>query len=132
MWGKHLAFDGRQRGTFSEGHEAHLGVPGKSKSLGCLFFAIERTSARQDANMLIDYVSVPLTSTIVLPNGKRHKVSCSADDMPKIPVLTNPEPIKAKQHLMALDDQILAAARLKIKQQEQVVGCQNRDSSRRR
>ena len=35
------------------------------------------------------------------------------------------EPIKAKQHLLALDDQILAVARLKIKQQEHMVGAKS-------
>ena len=71
--------------------------------------------------MINKYASVPSTYSITLPNGNKHNTICSVDDMPKVPVLTNPERLKAKQHLVALDDQVLAAVRLKCKQDAMAV-----------
>ena len=73
LGGRTLALDGRRRGKFAEATPQNLGELAKSESHGDLFFAIQRTMEKADANLHPSYVEQPLSSVPNLPNGKKQR-----------------------------------------------------------
>ena len=84
---------------------------------GCLFFACRRTSDQKVANLQVYYSSCNLSGSISLPGNKTQKVECDQAFTPQIPLLVNGAKIPANTELVAMDDMVLNAAR--VKQQEE-------------
>jgi len=96
--GKSLALDGRHRGVI-----ASAGNVGDTEVRGALYWAIERASDANDANLEVEQVHWGTTTEVRLPGGKKRKVDVVSDsgDLPGIPVLVNPKIIEAHTRLFA-------------------------------
>ena len=82
LGGKTLALDGRLRANFVEARQQNLGCPQQDAQFGSLFFAIERTTEKDQANLFLQYATMPLTSSVTLPNGKKNKISVPSSSLP--------------------------------------------------
>ena len=117
-----LALDGRKRNHLGHG-DLYAGVPGAA---GNLFWCIQRTSERSQANMFLDYcsVSVPYGGmTVRLPlvsGGGVKTVKMNKDSLPKIPILVNKKTVPGNTMLLALEDPIIAQARAVEKEERAV------------
>ena len=102
-----LALDGRKRNHL--GHaDLFAHVPGAA---GNLFWCIQRTSERKQANMFLEYCSVCVprgNMTLCLPSGGVKPVKTSKDMLPKIPILVNKKAVPGNTMLWALEDPIVA------------------------
>ena len=117
--GKTLALDGRLRADFKEARSQDLGREAKPAQRGSLFFAVERTTEKDEANLFLSYVSSPVTAAVKLPGGKKLKLTAAASELPEMPMLSNPHLVPAKTRLVAIDD--LALNAIRVKQHEEKV-----------
>ena len=109
-----LALDGRARSHLAHPNQrAH--VP---PAVGSLFWAITRVAARKDANLSLAFASVTAPAVrIAVPGGadksgwKHNVVTTPAPELPKIPLLVNPKPVKQFTLLTCVDDPVVAEAR---------------------
>ena len=69
---------------------------------GNLFWVIQRSSNESEGNMVLEQVSWTANVALQFPGGKRRKteVSWASDDLPHLPIMTNPKAIKAHTRLV--------------------------------
>ena len=106
-----LAIDGR-----SQSHLEHA-VPQEhvAGATGELFWCIQRTSDRKQANLLLRHCSVgPSTGEMRLSLGAPMEplsMKMSLKSLPAVPILYSPKTIPAHTRLLALDDPVVTRAR---------------------
>jgi len=85
--GKMLCLDGRGRGLL-----ATKEIQDAQEKRGNLFWPIQRSSEKSEANLFLDQVSWSVDFEMKLPGGKKRKAELSwpSDDIPRLPVLLNP------------------------------------------
>ena len=95
--GKMLALDGRGRSTLSSPEVFDSGA-----RRGNLFWVIQRTNAKDEGNMHLAQVSWSAEVTLKIDGGKRRKLETSwpSEDLPRLPIMTNPKVIKAHARLV--------------------------------
>ena len=93
-----LAMDGRLDGD--------IGVEGS----GNIFWTIQRTEDRRQANLILEQVEVSLSCRVNLPRRKRTCTMWAADELPCPRFLVNPLKIEQHTRLVALEDKIVRAA----------------------
>ena len=70
-----------------------------------LFWAIQRTMEKAEANLELVFPAVHFDASVTLPGKKRAgAVDASVVENTTPPVLTNPSPVEAQTRLVALDD----------------------------
>ena len=93
--GKHLALDGR---LASKAPAVSSGSPLQTFSI---FWAIDRTTAKADANLTLEYAKVNLNIGVEFPKGRKRS---QTDSTIEVPYLVNPKEIPAHTRLIAIDD----------------------------
>ena len=92
--GKMLGLDGRGRSSLSSSE-----VFDTSERRGNLFWVVQRTSEKKEANMILEQVS--WSADVALNVGtKKKKVTWASEDLPKLPIMVNPSAIKAHTRLV--------------------------------
>jgi len=132
--GKLLAQDGRGRNSISSPDTVE-----KDPQLGSVFWIIERTSTRKEANLILEPVSFSIKIDVNFDGhsgsqpSKKRKCSKSsehsivsntsqewqASETPQVLVLVNPEAIEKHTKLIALEDTRLTLAAKKIKDKQE-------------
>lgn len=99
--GKLLALDGRGRSSLSSAE-----VSDASEHRGNLFWVIQRTSEKSEANLVLEQMTWSASFSLGFASGKRRKaeVSWPSEDLPRLPLLTNPKAIKAHTRLILYID----------------------------
>lgn len=95
--GKMLGLDGRGRSSLGSSE-----VFDSAERRGNLFWVIQRTSNESEGNMVLEQVSWSANVALQFPGGKRRKqeVSWASEDLPHLPIMTNPKAIKAQTRLV--------------------------------
>ena len=94
--GRSLAIDGRSRASL-----ASKDLLDPSEHTGSLFWIVERTSEKSEANMVLQQITWEHKVTLSLPlKKKQHTVEKEAKDLPCLSVLVNPRTSKAHQRLV--------------------------------
>ena len=68
-----------------------------------LFWTIQRTTQKSDANLVIQYVPVEHNMKISFPSKRTFSDMSAGDDF-KLPILINPKKIAKHTKLLAMDD----------------------------
>ena len=103
-----LALDGRGKTHLSHGNpEQHEPV-----ATGSLFWAMERTSKAEEANMTLYMANVYIPEIkVTIPGTAQHTAHLKKDGgFPCVPVLKNTKALKMHTRLVALDDPVVAEA----------------------
>ena len=99
-----MALDGRNRG-----HLFHGDQHSKAES-GTLFWVIKRTTNREEANLVLEHVSLKVDFNVALPQpagrSRAHKVNVG-DGWPMVPILTNKKSVPAHTMLVAMEDTLM-------------------------
>lgn len=95
--GKMLALDGRGRSFLGSAE-----VFDSSERTGNLFWVIQRTSEEKEGNLHLEQVSWSAQVALKMDGAKRrkHEVSWPSEDLPPLPIMTNPKAIKAHTRLV--------------------------------
>ena len=95
--GKMLGLDGRGRSSLASAE-----VFDSNERRGNLFWVIQRTSEEVEANMHLEQVSWTAQVALKFEGGKRRKqeVSWPSENLPPMPIMTNPKAIKAHSRLV--------------------------------
>ena len=79
---------------------------------GSLFWAIDRTLVKGDANLFLDWCHMTNRHAVELTvYGEKHNVNMKKGDFPGVPILVNKEIVKKYTRLVAMDDTTLVRAR---------------------
>jgi hypothetical protein len=99
--GKMLALDGRGRANL-----AAAGVGDSQERFGNLFWAVERSTDKGLSNLVIDQVPWSLQVNLKIPGSKKRKadVAWPEEDLPKLPLMLNPEAIPKHTKLVVFID----------------------------
>jgi hypothetical protein len=129
--GKLLAQDGRGRSSISS-----PGTIETDPQMGSIFWVIERTSNKKDANLVLESVSFNIKIDVNFEAhnkqpSKKRKTSKSSEsqpgdasqewstlETPQLPILVNPEAIEKHSKLLAIEDARLAMAAKKQKEKD--------------
>ena len=110
-----LALDGRNKGHLSNADE-HNHVP---LGTGSLFWAINRTAVKEDANLFLEFCYMTASHGCELTVcGDKRKVNMKKGDFPGIPILVNKNIVDKNTRLLAMDDVTLVRAREEDQKQE--------------
>lgn len=95
--GKMLGLDGRGRSSLASAE-----VFDSNERRGNLFWVIQRTSEEEEANLILEQVSWSAQVALKFEGGKRRKqeVTWPSEDLPPMPIMTNPKAIKAHTRLV--------------------------------
>ena len=92
---KTLALDGR----------LHWKPPatGEEKKTFSIFWTIPRVQKKSDANLLLEWASVHVSTSVSLPCKRKYEANPVSKDI-QVPVLVNPQKIPEHTQLFAMDD----------------------------
>ena len=94
--GRFLSIDGRSRASL-----AAKGLVDHCEHTGSLFWVVERTTEKLQANMALETISWEHTVTLHLPLKKtKHTVETESKDLPGLSVLVNRKAVKAHVRLL--------------------------------
>ena len=116
--GKTLALDGRLRKDYRAASEGNLGVLPQKAAAASLFFVMERTQAKKEANLALAYAHIDISASINAGGNKRAKVALAKDECPQVPYLVNPQAIPAHTKLVAIDDLALNVIRERMQKEK--------------
>ena len=108
-----MAVDGRLHSRIPEA---------KTENSFCLFWALQRTLVKREANLVIQKAAVDITVKVMVPGSKRKLEDSTVDNEVTVPVLTNPLPIEKHTRLVALEDMLLHKLRQKESDQKEKAG----------
>jgi hypothetical protein len=97
---KTLALDGRLRADF---HVPQKDDKRQEVRRGSLFFCVQRTLVKKEANLVLSYAKPSLNVSVTMP-GKKKVSKQERNSEIEIPLLTNTGAIKAHTLLVAMDD----------------------------
>ena len=101
-----LALDGRGKTHLTHGNPSQH----EAIATGSLFWAMDRTSCAEHANMSLVMCTVYIPEVkVTIPGLPQHTTKLPKDGgMPGVPVLKNLRPLKAHVRLIAMDDPVVA------------------------
>ena len=98
--GTALAIDGRGQGVLAASKTID-----EEEHRGCIFWAIKRVyDPTQEHNLILNMVTWDASMSFQLPGGKKRKMEHHFEDLPQLPVITNPKEIKARTPLVLYQD----------------------------
>ena len=107
-----LALDGRIHNHITHANLKQL----VASATGNLFWVVQRTSNRKEANLSVEYGTLRCNDmSVTLPSGV-HNAKLTKNSLPSVPVLVNKRVISVNTRLMALDDSIITRAKDQDKQ----------------
>ena len=103
--GKNLAIDGRLYSKVPQGTGDKAGEAEQKASFS-LYWAIERTQSKAEANLSLEYASVKIAMQVEMAHGQTPKGD-NKDDALHVPYLVNAKEVPAKTRLVTFDDRQL-------------------------